>query len=143
MYRERFTLLKRFNSTISETLGTLIVLDDQGSVVYDCSTLELPFINNAKGISCIPGGMYKMILEYSPKFGRNLWELIGVPGRSEVKIHAGNYTSQIEGCILTGTRHVDINSDGLIDVSNSQDALSGFMEAMGECQAAFIQVIHC
>lgn len=52
-------------------------------------------------------GHYKIKYEYSPKFKKNLWELKGIPNRSEIKIHSGYRTSHTLGCILIGTH--DIN----------------------------------
>jgi hypothetical protein len=46
-----------------------------------------------------------------------------VPDRDGIKIHKGNYTSQILGCVLPGLHHIDLNKDGIMDVSNSGEAL--------------------
>lgn len=86
--------------------GTLGVLAWEGETL--CWTLELPWRDNKPNISCIPAGHYPIVLEYSAKFDKLLWELKEVPGRSEVKIHRGNYLSDIEGCIMVG---IDIGWD--------------------------------
>jgi hypothetical protein len=86
---------------------------------YTFCTLELPWKNNERRISCIPEGKYKAKPHISPKFGRCFW-IQDVPGRSEILIHPGNFTSQILGCILPGTAHKDINGDKIPDVVSSK-----------------------
>lgn len=67
-----------------------------------CYTLELPWKDNSNNISCIPTGTYKGILRYDKKDGWRI-QLDNVPNRTGVQIHMGNYTTQIEGCVLVGT----------------------------------------
>ena len=103
------------------TLGFAKAKTAQGTVSFN--TLELPWKQNQRRISCIPEGAYRCIPHTSPKFGRCFW-LQDVPGRSEILIHPGNFTSQILGCILPGTGHADINGDGITDVVSSRVAMS-------------------
>jgi len=90
----------------------------EGKIQYSFKTLELPWKENERRVSCITAGIYRTIKHGSPKFKQSFW-LQDVPGRSEILIHAGNFTSQILGCILPGKAHADINQDGIIDVTNS------------------------
>jgi len=122
-------LIKRFKYTMYATYGTLIVCDDIGHVVFNCMTLELPWLMNEKNISCIPNGTYQIKYLPSAKFG-HAWEFIYVPNRSEIKFHAGNFTHQIQGCILLGTSHVDIDGDGLPDIALSRSAVWQFEKAL-------------
>lgn len=64
-----------------------------------CVTLELPWQDNHPSLSCIPVGTYHCIPHNSPKHP-NVWEVTGVPGRSEILIHQGNALRDTEGCIL-------------------------------------------
>lgn len=73
-------------------LGRLYIDD------YVIDTLE-----NRKYI--VEPGVYKIEYEYSPKFNRDLWELKGIPKRSEIKIHNGKRTEHTRGCIIV--RDVD------------------------------------
>jgi len=85
-------------------------------------TLELPDLDNANNISCIHAGLYECKIINSPSLGKCL-EIMRVVGRTYIRIHSGNYTSQIEGCILVGDSLKDFNNDGVIDVTNSADTL--------------------
>lgn len=98
-------------------------------ILYSFKTLELPWKNNERQISCIPKGLYTAKKHSSPKFGQSFW-LQNVPGRSEILVHPGNYTSQILGCILPGDRHSDINGDGITDVTNSKKTMSELYNLM-------------
>lgn len=50
----------------------------------------------------IPAGEYPLTMTYSPRFKKRLPLVEGVKGRSGIRIHAGNYARQSEGCILVG-----------------------------------------
>ena len=70
-------------------------------------TLELPNKDGLPG-SCIPQGTYNVISYPSPKFGRLMPLLVGIPGRSNIEMHWGNTAEDTDGCILLGrTRDTD------------------------------------
>jgi hypothetical protein len=106
--------------------------------------LELPWRDNRPDYSCIPSGAYKAALLFSPRFGRPLYHLLAVPGRSQILIHVGNwagdvtkgYHSDVEGCILVGHAHGHLSVAGItgqIAVLSSSTAVSEFMAvARGE-----------
>lgn len=89
---------------------------------FQCFTLELPWLNNRTGESCIPEGEYEISHYNSPKHGDVLL-LVNVVGRSMIEIHAGNYTRQIEGCILVGDSIKYLDGDSIPDVTNSKNTL--------------------
>lgn len=64
----------------------------------------------------VEAGVYKIEYEYSPKFKKKLWELKGVDGRTEIKIHNGRETRHTRGCILV--KDVDKFND-LMDRENN------------------------
>lgn len=58
------------------------------------------------GQTCIPYGMYKVVVNMSPKFGRELPRLIDVPSFTGILIHRGNKPENTDGCILVGENKV-------------------------------------
>ena len=91
-------------------------------------TLELPNLFNKQNVSCITTGEYKTRIINSPSLGKCI-EVLGVDNRTYIRIHAGNYTRQIQGCILVGDSLKDIDKDGIIDVTNSVGSLKKIMGA--------------
>lgn len=104
-----------------QTEGELYVIKD-GGIIYDCKTLELPWRDNKRRISCVVSGTYKVVKHTSPKFGKSFW-IQDVPNRSEILIHSGNYNYNTKGCPLVGQTLTDINGDGLRDVTNSRKTI--------------------
>lgn len=75
-----------------------------------CNTLELSCRRaNPQGKIAIPSGNYKVIL--GPTAIGNRFKpplpilplLVGVPGRTGIRIHPGNTSADLEGCIAVGT----------------------------------------
>ncbi|PKH88325.1 DUF5675 family protein [Colwellia sp. Bg11-28] len=73
-------------------------------------TLELPWNNNRSFISSIPPDTYEALLRYDKNDKWRL-ELKGVPNRSGIQIHIGNWPSQIEGCVLVGNKVKNISNE--------------------------------
>lgn len=114
--------IERYNYGKKQTTGKLFIYDQEGRLRLLLHTLELPWKDNKRRVSCIPEGKYRVIKHRSPKFKNSFW-IQDVEGRSEILIHAGNYYTQILGCILVGTDSRDINGDGLADVVSSRRAI--------------------
>lgn len=76
------------------------------------ATMELPWRENRRTISCIPTGEYVCVWAKSPRFGM-CYHVLDVPNRSEVLFHNGNYAgdeskglkTDSNGCILVGEKH--------------------------------------
>ena len=70
-----------------------------------CDTLENPWLDNQKNISCIPAGIYDVRLRLARESAtRDYLHLLiqDVPNRSFILIHRGNFPSQTQGCVLLG-----------------------------------------
>lgn len=122
-------ILNRFNQSRYQTLGELLY---NGKVL--CKTLELPWMSNQRGKSCIPPGEYTVVRRVSPKYGEH-FHLVDVPGRQWILIHPANYVSQLLGCIAVGKSHRDINGDGRKDLTSSVDTMKILLKELP--QSAF------
>ena len=70
-----------------------------------CDTLENPYINNERSISCIPEGEYKVRLRTARESAtRDYLHLLvqDVPNRDYILFHRGNSAKDTSGCILVG-----------------------------------------
>ncbi|RTZ01411.1 hypothetical protein EKL98_15115 [Flavobacterium bomense] len=86
--------------------GTQGVLEWNGTLV--CYTIELPWLENQRRISCIPEGKYVLQKRFSPKFKWHI-HLQNVPGRDFILIHPANDAKkELLGCIATVTLHTGI-----------------------------------
>lgn len=123
--------LSRLETSDHGTFGRLRVRD------LSFYTGELPWRDNAKGLSCIPAGTYGCAWTYSPKFKRMMYLVHPVPGRAGVRIHFANYMgdvrkglrSHLEGCIGLGEK-VGV-MDGQKALLVSKPAVRRFEDLMG------------
>ena len=117
----------RGSSDDKQTLGKGYIFNHKYEVLLEFFTLELPWLNNQRNISCIPEGVYSMRKRYSEKYKWHL-HVIGTKGRSWILMHHGNFYDDIRGCILVGDSHTDINKDGYKDVTNSKGTMKQIMK---------------
>ncbi|NJB68517.1 hypothetical protein GGQ74_002190 [Desulfobaculum xiamenense] len=90
--------LERLEDGVAGTFGVL-VMDGRVCGV----TLEPPDRGNRRDVSCIPVGRYACRGRVSARFGET-FEVLDVPGRSDILFHAGNTLADTHGCILLGER---------------------------------------
>ncbi len=106
-------LIIRDMFTSESTIGELFVNGERF-----CDTLELPYINNEKSISCIPAGKYKVRLRTARESSsRDYLHLLvqDVPNRDYILFHRGNSAKDTKGCILVGqgSQHNKVNNSVL------------------------------
>ena len=101
--------LKRIALRQTYTIGKLYIDDN-----YFCDTLEDAvrdldkdgkFDNGEKkikGKTAIPYGTYEIKWTYSPRFKKYTPQLMNVPQFEGIRIHAGNSSTDTEGCLLLG-----------------------------------------
>lgn len=121
-------VLNRLIDTGKETLG-LLTIHDELKEVYTCKTLELPWKENKRNVSCIPRGEYLITPRFSDKYGEHFL-INDVEDRDYVLIHAANYYTQLRGCVAVGKRYSDINSDGELDVTNSRKTMQELLKIL-------------
>lgn len=115
----------RFQFTDKSTIGRLYV-----DGVFECYTLEDKIRDmKIKGITAIPAGIYKVIIDMSGRFKRLLPLLINVLGFSGIRIHIGNKPEDTEGCILVGQ---SFTTDWIGSSGKAFDALFAKMQAASE-----------
>ena len=131
--------MKRLSNHL-QTCGRFILLNDNGDVVFQRAALELPWNGNQRQISCIPPGNYLVNKVRSPKFGPGTFSVNNVPGRANILIHQGNYTRDIEGCILLGRRLADIDNDKITDVTTSKDTIDELKSLVNDFELTIIQI---
>ena len=68
--------------------------------MFVCYSLELPWKDNARNISCIRAGRYNA--EKFIRGGHPALRLFDVPGRDGILMHIGNGVKDTQGCILPG-----------------------------------------
>lgn len=126
---ERFKLERVYLAT--ETLGSWYAADEAKTLI--CKTMELPWANNQKNISCIPEGTY-IVKKQSPGTagrGYGYFRFVKVPGRnmnkvlgmSTILVHRITYVKDLKGCIGVGGRFHDFNVDGVPDMAESSKKL--------------------
>jgi len=95
-------LLIRDTHTDKSTIGKLYL---NGELM--CDTLENPYLDNQRNISCIPAGQYNVRLRLARESAtRDYLHLLvqEVPNRSYILFHIGNTAKDTQGCILVGLK---------------------------------------
>ena len=105
------------NDTL-QTIGEFHVIGAD----FSGTTIELEYNDNKKRISCIPSGTYIVVKRTSAKYGEH-FHITDVPNRDFILIHSANYSRQLLGCIGVGDAHIDLDKDGLKDITNSKNTL--------------------
>ena len=129
-------IITRTKYTDKETFGILTA--HRNGEFFQCLTLELPWKNNQRNISCIPKGFYTAQYTYWESKKRYNYLLNKVPNRGGIYIHYGNYayrpTSKpdIEGCILLGSSYGDLNDDNVDEILNTKATVEAFQKFMNK-----------
>lgn len=99
-------LLKRRYKGPTYTVGSLYL-----NGKYFCDTIEdkvrdLTKEPKVKHKTAIPAGTYKVIVNMSPKFKRELPRLLNVPHFEGILIHEGATAEHSSGCIIPGENKI-------------------------------------
>lgn len=113
--------LERFAYTEYGVFGTLTIGTDS------FCTIERPWLFNLPSKSCIPEGTYELQLGKYNRGGYSAYEVMNVPGRSDIKIHIANTMDDVLGCIGVANKLGYIK--GKWAVSDSRNGFNRFMLA--------------
>lgn len=115
------------------TIGRLTYKD------FQCFTLELPMLDNKQDVSCIyAAGGFVGRKHYSPKNGDCI-AINNVMDRTNIQIHKGNFTRDIQGCILVGDSVKFLDGDSIPDVTNSTKTLEKLLSLLPDTFAIEIK----
>lgn len=103
-------LLKRVAFESTYTIGKLYVdgelfcdtLEDKNRDLNHDGDLSDKGESKVFGQTCIPFGTYKVIINMSSRFKKEMPLLLNVPGFEGIRIHPGNTDVDTHGCILVG-----------------------------------------
>ena len=126
-------VLERFAYSPDGTFGKFIFPTGE-----EFFSVELPWLGNAVGESCIPEGMYPLVKRYSPVVQRSSngefsegWEVTGVVNRELIMIHPANWPFDVEGCIGTGLSYEVLPSRDGVYRNGVGDSREAFRQMMG------------
>ena len=97
--------LQRYLFAKDYTMG-LLFIDD----IFFCDTIEDMYrgqdLSKTKVMheTCIPYGIYTVKITYSPKYKKNMPQILDVPYFTGVRIHSGNTAKDSSGCIIVGVK---------------------------------------
>lgn len=124
--------LRLYRDTFTEesTIGELSV--DSTFFCYTLEDYDRKLENGGKkvyGKTCIPRGIYDVVIDFSPKYNKEMPHVLNVPGFEGVRLHSGNMANDSLGCILVGsTKSKDF-------IGNSKATFNELMALMDEAYA--------
>ena len=93
-------LILRDTFTEESTMGEIFINGERF-----CDTLELPYRDNQRRVSCIPIGEYPVRMRYPRESATRYYLHLlvkEVPNRDYILFHRGNTAKDTKGCILVG-----------------------------------------
>ena len=97
-------VLQRYPSSDKSTIGELFEIAPDGTFsprwAYSCEDVVRD--HKIPGLTAIPAGTYRIEMTFSQRFQRVMPLLLNVPNFTGIRIHAGNSSTDTDGCILVG-----------------------------------------
>ena len=124
LIRQVFTDKSTIGSLYLNDVFECFIIEDKDRGLTDAMTLAEINAKKVYGLTCIPYGMYKVIVSKSNRFslkaGKDVFLplLTNVKGYEGIRIHKGNTAADSLGCLLPG------KVKGVDKVSNSTDAFN-------------------
>lgn len=79
--------------------------------------------------TAIPVGTYRLRVTMSPKFKRELIEVVDVPAFTGIRFHRGVNENHTSGCVLTGLNKI---KGGLVDGAKYEEEITKMVKAADE-----------
>ena len=79
-----------------------VLIDNDTSLPF-AVTMEQPWRENTRFVSCIPADLYICRAYSSAKF-KDVYEIQGVMGRNNILLHKGNYIEDTAGCVMVAEK---------------------------------------
>lgn len=131
----KLKLQRRF-LTPTYTIGTLFIDGERFCDTLEDCVRDLTKESKVMHRTAIPHGTYRVIVNVSPKFGRELPRLMDVPHFEGILIHRGNNADHTSGCILVGENRV---KGGLVNSTPYELELTRRAKAAGEVTIEIVQ----
>lgn len=110
----------------SATLAELLL--PSGKIIR---TIERPWLNNKRRVSCYPEGIY--LVKWLPRSAsgkyKRVWHVQKVPNRSGILFHGGNLVKHSLGCTIVGLRHGKLGNE--LAVLSSKLGLNEMRKELG------------
>lgn len=119
-------IVERFQFSNKSTIGTLTTDKFSCFTLEDCDRYLEDGGEKIDGQTAIPRGTYRVIIDYSNRFKRDLPRLLDVPKFEGIRIHCGNTAEDTHGCLLVGSTYEENF------VGNSKATFSRLFELMEE-----------
>lgn len=106
---------------------------------FSCVTLE----HSYSGLPKLPDGEYSCLRGThrltSMDHDFETFEILNVPGHSNILLHTGNYDQDSEGCVLLGEQIIE-QTNGEWWISSSRAAFARFIAAQAGCDSFTLTV---
>lgn len=131
----KLTLTRKF-FTEKSTIGTLSIdgeffcytLEDKDRGLNQSDNIATIMLKKVFAVTAIPAGTYTVIVDFSNRFKKLMPLIRDVKGFAGVRIHAGNYPEDTEGCVLVGMQYAP---DKLI---SSREAYTKLFDRLNACK---------
>lgn len=99
---------------------------------FKCFTLELPWKNNERNISCIPAAEAYIGKKHKSPLNGDCIAINNVLNRTHIQIHSANFIRQLRGCIAVGDSIKFLDGNNIPDVTNSRNTLKALLAVLPE-----------
>jgi len=132
-------LIKRVAEDETATFGVFI----DGNTPF-VVTLELPWKQNVRNLSCIPAITYKCKRRTWGKY-KGYFEIMNVPGRTGIIIHKGIVDQHTLGCVLVGEQfeHFEYEKKWWNGILQSRKGFNEFMSKVKDVDEFELEIMDC